>query len=180
MKIFLMTQYFYPEPGAPTNRLLPYARALADSGNDVKVICEFPCYPSGILSKEHKFKLFQKTKFENISIFHTFVLPTKRSGLLSRLINYFSFMISSFIVGIFLPRPDVIIASSPPLFVGPSAIFLAFIKKSFLVADIRDLWPEIAIKMGHLNNPLTAWAGMKPAIMFYKKARIITTTSAGF
>jgi len=180
MKIFLMTQNFYPEPGAPTNRLLSFARALAANKHDVTVICEFACYPSGVLEKRDKYRLYRKEIFENFRIVRTWVIPTRRANLISRLANYFSYMISAFFVGLFLKKPNLIIASSPPLFVGPSAVLLSKIFRLPLIADIRDLWPEDAIVLGHLKNPVAIWGGRLTANMLYKNAKLLTTISRGF
>lgn len=179
MRILLMTQYFHPEPGAPANRTLSFARGLARAGHRVSVICEFPCYPSGKLLKADKYKIYRKEHFENFTIYRTFVIPTSRSGLISRLINYWSYMVSSFAVGVFLKKPDLILASSPPLFVGPSAVLLSILKRVPMVADIRDLWPEDAIMLGHLHNRIGIWGGRLTAWIFYKRAKLIITISPG-
>jgi len=179
MKILIMSQYFHPEPGAPTNRVLSFARGFAKAGHKVSVICEFPCYPSGILRKEDKFKFSRKEKFEDFTIYRAFVIPTSRSNLYLRLINYWSFMISSFLVGLFIRKHDLILASSPPLFVAPSAVALSCMKRSKLIADIRDLWPEDAVMLGHLKNKFAIWGGRLVATSFYKHAKLITTISNG-
>ena len=114
MRILIVTQYFYPEPGAATNRLLSFARGLARNGHDITVLCEFPSYPSGVLARQYRFKLFKIERFENFRIVRAFILPTTRFGILSRLLNYASYLFSSFVVGLFLRRPHIMIASSPP------------------------------------------------------------------
>jgi glycosyltransferase involved in cell wall biosynthesis len=179
MRILLMTQYFHPEPGAPANRTLSFARGLAKAGHRVSVICEFPCYPSGRLQKDDKYRMYRREPFENFTIYRSLVIPTSRSGLLSRLINYWSFMLSSFVVGLFLQKPDLILASSPPLFVAPSAVLLSILKGVPMVADIRDLWPEDAIMLGHLRNRIGIWGGRLTAWMFYKRAKLLITISPG-
>lgn len=174
-----MTQYFHPEPGAPTNRMLSFARGFARAGHRVDVLCEFPCYPSGKLEKKDRFRLFRKEKFEDFTIFRVFVIPTRRAGVFSRMINYWSYTVSSFIIGIFLKRPDIIVASSPPLFVAPSAVLLSLLKRVPLVADIRDLWPEYAVHLGLLHNPLAIWGSSLTAAIFYKRAAVLSVVTNG-
>jgi colanic acid biosynthesis glycosyl transferase WcaI len=179
LKILLMTQYFHPEPGAATNRLLSFARGLAQKGHDVSVLCEFPCYPSGILPKQYRFKLFKKEYFEGIKIIRTFVIPTARFGLISRLLNYASYLVSSFIIGLFLRRPDIIVASSPPPTVGLSAAGVSFLKMIPLVGDIRDLWPEYAIVIGELKSKLAIVASRITESIFYRRCFAFITISEG-
>ena len=179
MKILLMTQYFYPEPSAATNRLLSFARGFANKGHDVTVLCEFPSYPSGILARHHRFKLFEKEKYENFTIVRTFIIPTTRFGVISRLLNYASFLVSSFIIGLFLRRPDVIVGSSPPPTVGLSAALLSIIKFVPLIGDIRDLWPEYAIVIGELTNKFAIWGGRLTEKIFYRRCYAFITISEG-
>jgi len=179
MRILLITQYFHPEPGAPTNRLISFAREFAHKGHKVTVLCEFPNYPSGVLEKKDRFKIFRKETFENFKIVRTCIIPTRRSNTISRLINYCSFLVSSLLVGLFLERPDLILVSSPPLFAGPAAVWLSILKRVPLVSDIRDLWPEDAILMGQLSNRLAIWGGRKTADLLYRNSSIIITISEG-
>ena len=174
-----MTQYFYPEPSAATNRLLSFARGFAAKGHTVQVLCEFPNYPSGKLAKHHRYKLFEKEKFENFTIIRTFIIPPTRFGVISRLLNYASFFVSSFLVGLFLERHDVIVASSPPPTVGLSAAILSYIKMVPLVGDIRDLWPEYAIVIGELTNKMAIWGGRLTENIFYKRCFAFVTISEG-
>jgi glycosyltransferase involved in cell wall biosynthesis len=179
MRILLITQYFYPEPGAATNRLLSFARGLAKNGHDVTVLCEFPSYPSGILPRQYRFKLFKTEKFENFQIVRSFVLPTTRFGIISRLLNYASYLISSFLVGLFLKRPHVMIASSPPPTVGLSAAALSFLKMVPLIGDIRDLWPEYAIAIGELKSKIGIISGRLTEKAFYWRCFAFITISEG-
>lgn len=179
MKILLISQYFYPEHGATTNRILSFARGLAAKGHDVSVLCEFPNYPSGKLAPKDRFRFARKEKLENFTVFRAMVIPTGRSSTAMRLINYWSFMLSAFVVGLFIKRPDVVLVSSPPLFAGPAAVMISILKRVPLVADIRDLWPEDAIAMGFLNNPLARWGGRLTARQLYRRASLITTISEG-
>jgi glycosyltransferase involved in cell wall biosynthesis len=179
MKILIITQYFYPEPGAATNRLLSFARGLAARGHHVTVLCEFPCYPSGILPRQYRFKLFKREQFENFKIVRSFIIPTTRFGIISRLLNYASYLISSFLVGLFLTRPQVIIASSPPPTVGLSAAAISFLKMVPLIGDIRDLWPEYAIAIGELKSPIGILSGRITERVFYRRCFAFITISEG-
>src|SRR4030067_2910898 len=113
MRILIITQYFHPDPGAPANRLLSCARGFAAKGHQVTVLCEFPNYPTGRLAKGDRFRFWRKEKLENFEIVRSFVIPTRRSSVALRLVNYWSFTLSSFLVGLFLKRPDLILVSSP-------------------------------------------------------------------
>jgi glycosyltransferase involved in cell wall biosynthesis len=72
------------------------------------------------------------------------------------MLNYSSFCASSASTGLFLSRPDVVIASSPQLLVGLSGWWLALWKRVPFVFEVRDLWPEslAAVGMGDGNSLL--------------------------
>lgn len=51
-----------------------------------------------------------------------------------------------------LPRPDFIIASSPPLTASIAALKLSRHHKAPLILEIWEIWPDALIQRGTLNN----------------------------
>jgi len=79
--------------------------------------------------------------------------PTRTQNLLLRLLSYFSFVLSSAILGTFLlPKADIILVESPPLFLGLSVWWLSKIKQARVIFNVSDLYPETAISLGYLQN----------------------------
>jgi glycosyltransferase involved in cell wall biosynthesis len=159
--------------------VLSFARLFAEKGHEVTVMCEFPNYPDGKLDKKYKCKLFEIEKFENFRIVRTAVIPSRRTHIIMRLINYASFFVSSFVIGFFLSRPNVIVAFSPPLTVGLSGVFLSIVKSSPLVGDIQDLWPEYAIAIGAIKNRLAVSVFRFIEKVFYWRCATIITIASG-
>lgn len=87
------------------------------------------------------------------------VSESYNAHFMGRLWAYFSFVFSSIYAGFFKVRGkfDVIVVTSPPLFVGATAYLLSRLKGIPFVFEIRDLWPESAIDTGVLKNPLFDW-----------------------
>ena len=91
-------------------------------------------------------------------------------------------LFSSIYAGLFITKGnyDLIIVTSPPLFVGITGYFLSLIKRIPYVFEIRDLWPESAIDTGVLKNKLI----IKFAYLFegfiYKRAKLINTLTPAF
>jgi len=73
-------------------------------------------------------------------------LPNRRTY--ERILNYSSFCVSASIAGLFVSRPDVIIATSPQLLVGLAGWWLARWKHVPFVFEVRDLWPESLVAVG--------------------------------
>jgi len=55
------------------------------------------------------------------------------------------------------PRPDVIVASGPHLFTLIAGVVMAKLRRTALVVEVRDLWPQSLVDLGALN-PKSAMA----------------------
>jgi glycosyltransferase involved in cell wall biosynthesis len=154
MKILIISQYHPPEMGAAAMRWYDYARILTKHGHDVTVLSELPNYPSGIINEKYSKKWFwiEKDSTEKFTIVRTAVWANPRKTTIQRIGFYLSFMYSAIYGGLKLGSFDLIIASSPPLFVGISGMILSKIKRIPMVFDIRDLWPESARALGEINS----------------------------
>jgi len=94
--------------------------------------------------------------------------------------NYASFCISAALRGLTLPRPDVIIASSPQLLVGLSGYWLAALRRIPFVFEVRDLWPEslAAVGVGNQNSPLHRTLAAIAGFLYRNSSRIVVVTPA--
>jgi len=70
-----------------------------------------------------------------------------------RFINMLSFGYSVYRAGTAQsPKPDIIVGSSPTLFAAAAAYFLARKLKARFVLELRDLWPQTFVDMGHFSQ----------------------------
>lgn len=150
MKILLLTQWFDPEP---TFKGLAFAKELKRQGHEVQVLTGFPNYPGGKIYDGYKLKLCQHEEIEGISILRVALYPNHDSSALKRIFNYISFAFMAILFGIFATKKaDVIYAYHPPLTVGIAAIFIKFFRRTPIVYDIQDMWPDTLKATGMLNN----------------------------
>lgn len=84
-------------------------------------------------------------------VFRTVWTPPYGGNDATRVLNWLVFAIGAFLVGLRLPRPDVVYASSPHLLTGLSGWGLARIRRVPFVLEIRDLWPQILVDMGRIR-----------------------------
>ena len=179
MKIHIITQYYYPEMGAAAVRWKDYSILLAEMGHDVTVICERPNYPSGTIYSGYKNLFIEKHPNYNHTVIRTWVIINQRSTFFQRIMCYTSFMISSFFAGIQLPKADMYIVSSPPLFAGITGYILSILRKTPLIFDIRDLWPETAIELGKLNSWLSRCIGFYMQSLIYRQSSVFIVPVPG-
>lgn len=151
MKLLILTQYYPPEIGAPQSRLSELAQELAKTGFSVSVLTAMPNYPTGKMFPGYE-GLFRKETLGGITVFRSYIFPTQSTNFFKRLLNYFSFVFSSFCVGLFLPKPDFILTESPPLFLGISGYLLSKIKRAKWIFNVADLWPESVVELGIINK----------------------------
>jgi glycosyltransferase involved in cell wall biosynthesis len=77
-------------------------------------------------------------------------------------------------------RPDVILASSPPLPVAAVGALAAARHRTPWVLDVRDLWPDAAVAVGELGEGRTLALAERLERGLYGAATAITTTTEPF
>lgn len=180
MKILYISQHFPPETGAAQARAYDMAKNLVKLGNDVTVITGFPNYPTGIIPKKYRGKLFDKEAIDNIKVIRTFLIPDTKSSTLRRLANYLSFMISSIIGGFSFKKYDIVYATSPQLFVGVSGLIFSKLHRAKFVFEVRDLWVDFAEALNQIKNKNILKLGRRLERYLYNKADLIITVTNGY
>lgn len=183
MKILYVSQYFPPEMGAPAARAAELSRHWAAAGHEVTVLTGFPNHPTGVVPPEYRAKfrrLVVREQTDGVNVVRTWLLPFPNRKAYERILNYSSFCASAASTGLFLSRPDVVIATSPQLLVALSGWWLARWKRVPFVFEVRDLWPEslAAVGMGNghslLHRSLAGIAG----VLYRHADRIAVVTLA--
>jgi glycosyltransferase involved in cell wall biosynthesis len=97
----------------------------------------------------------------------------------TRLIFYLSYSVNAALAGLIRARGryDVLYATSPPLFVGGTALALSRLRRIPLVFEVRDLWPESAIALGELKSPrFIRWSTWLEESCYRRARRIVVVT----
>src|SRR5680860_1489839 len=147
MRILLLQQYFLEEDDPGGSRWNEMTKVWAEEGHEITVLGGMMHAHGKEKRKEYKGKAFVKKQQGQVSILRCHVSESYNNGFAGRLWGYFSFMFSSLWGGLVKTtgRFDVVIVTSPPLFVGFSGYLISRLKRIPLVFEIRDLWPESAI-----------------------------------
>ena len=126
MRILFLTHYFPPEGNAPASRVHEVAKRWVASGHEVHVITCVPNVPNGVVYDGYENKLKQ-TEFTNgIRVTRVWTYVTANKGKLKRSLNYLSYLVSVLFLGLFVKKPDVVIATSPQFFCGWAGAILGF------------------------------------------------------
>lgn len=183
MNILYVSQYFPPEMGAPSARASELARHWSQAGHQVSVLTGFPNHPTGVVPEEWKGRLKRlvyNEKWGAVDVFRTWLWPLPNRKAHERMRNYASFCVSAALRGMTIPRPDVIIGSSPQLLVGLSAWWIAFSRGIPFVFEVRDLWPEslTAVGVGSEDSLLHHTLAAVAKFLYEHADKIVVVTPA--
>lgn len=182
MRILLIHQFFLEDDEGGGSRWNEMSRVWIEAGHEVTVLAGMVHYMAGRSGRYDGKRFHESVNRDGVRVIRCHVSERYHAGFLGRLWAYFSFTFSSIWGGIRLAKEqyDAIVVTSPPLFVGVTAVVLSWWKRMPFVFEVRDLWPESAIDTGVLNNKTI----IKFAYWFegfvYKKAKLINVLTPAF
>lgn len=179
MRLLILTQYYPPEIGAPQNRLHELAVRLKSEGIHVEVLTALPNYPKMEIMNGYANGENREEIIDGIPVHRAWIYVSNSKSIVARLLNYFSFVWSSYIRGRKLEKFDYLMVESPPLFLGYSAMALAKKLHSKLIFNVSDLWPESAEKLGIVTNKHLLKLAYNLESKCYRKAHLITGQTQG-
>ena len=180
MKILFLTQFFPPESGAASKRIHGLAKHLVSLGHEVYVVTGMPNYPTGKIKEEYRNKTFCFEEIDGIKVFRYYVYVSNKKNTLNRLLNYFSLVLSSLFFLFKRKKVDVVITSSPPLFLGIAGVIMSKFKKVPHVFDVRDIWPNVAVEIGEITEQSKIYKLMRIVERFiYINSSMLTVVTKG-
>lgn len=154
MRILILSHYYTPEVNAPASRTSEHSRAWARAGHRVTVVTCAPNHPRGQIYPGYRNRLFQREMVDGVEVVRLWTLLFANEGFLLRTLNYLSFLVAATAAAPFLPKPDVIVSTSPQFFCGLAGRVLRLVKRRPWVLEIRDLWPESIVTVGAMRKGL--------------------------
>jgi hypothetical protein len=179
-RILFFSHYFPPEGNAPASRVHALCKRWVRKGWDVTVVTCNPNVPSGRIYEGYRNR-FSKTEYiDGIRVVRVWTLITANEGVTLRSVSFLSYMLMATLRALFLPRPDVIVATSPQFFCGWAGVLAKWLRRRPLALEIRDIWPEsIKALQAIQRHVLFAWLEWLEARM-YRAADLIVTVGAGY
>jgi glycosyltransferase involved in cell wall biosynthesis len=153
VRILYLHQFFVTREGTGGTRSYEFARQLVASGHEVTMVTAAPGgWPSG------GGRLTREREVDGIHVvearggYSDYVNATAL-GYGRRLVAFIRFALGATVAALRSPRPDVVLATSPPLTMALPGIAASRRWRAPLVFEVRDLWPEAPIQMGALRSP---------------------------
>jgi glycosyltransferase involved in cell wall biosynthesis len=180
MRVLVLTQHFTPEITAARARLHSFAAGLAGLGHEVEVIAEVPNHPEGVIQPGYRRRAVVRKEIDGFTVRYVWVRARPSKTTFNRLAFYGSYAAMATAAGSLAKRPDVILASSPPLPTGAAAALVAARHRVPWVLDVRDLWPEVAIALGELRGRRAIGLARRLERRLYGSADAIVTVNDAF
>lgn len=148
MEILVVSQYYWPEP-FPLNDICEH---LVQRGHMVHVVTGVPNYPMGTIYQDYRRGKRRKETHNGVEISRTFTIG-RRNNIFFRLLNYYSYAISSSIYTYNMSRDfDVVyINQSSPVMMAYAAYAYARKRRKRVILYCMDLWPA-SLAAGGINE----------------------------
>ena len=174
--IALVTQFYAPEPCAAANRVGAMARALSAAGHSVHVYTGMPSFPEGVIAPAYRGKRHVVEADGAVTVERVLTYAAGASAPGNRILNWLSVAAGIALrIAAVRERYDLVIVSSPPITLAVPALIASFAHVAPLVVDVRDVFPDVAVKMGawEADSALARIVG-RVADALYARASLVT------
>jgi glycosyltransferase involved in cell wall biosynthesis len=169
VRVTYIHQYFTtPDQGGGT-RSYEMGRRLVKMGHQVRMITT------------HRESGFGGWKIRDVEGIEVHELGVPYSNHMSNLRRICAFLHFAIMASVRVTRlnADVIFATSTPLTVAIPGIIGSTLRRTPLVFEVRDLWPDVPIALGALKSPISKWLARTLERLVYAKARHIVALAPG-
>ena len=180
MRILFLSDNFPPEGNAPATRLYEHATRWVRAGHEVTVVTCAPNFPEGRLFPGYRNTWRKIEVIDGIRVVRVKTYITANEGFLKRTLDYMSFMLMAFVMGLFERRPDVVVATSPQFFCAIGGWALSVVKRRPFVFELRDLWPASITAVGAMRRGLVIRALERIEMFLYRRADAIIAVTESF
>lgn len=174
--VLLVHQAFNSPRQAGGTRHYEFARLLVPSGQfRFTIVASTVQYKTGSrLSKD------DDTLEPGIEVLRAYTPAVLHRSFVWRVIAFFSFMFTAVWVSRKVKDVDIVMGTTPPIFQAVSAWFIATMRREPFLLEVRDLWPEFAIDMGVLKNPILIRLSRWLESFLYNRADHILVNSPAY
>jgi colanic acid biosynthesis glycosyl transferase WcaI len=131
--------------------LCEYLRA---AGHDVEMVTTFSYYPAWKKREEDRGAIWRTDVINGVPVHRCWHYVPARVCWWKRIIHEATFVLTSLPRMLTRPRPDLVVAVSPPLLLGPASWLVSLLRDTRYVFHVQDLQPDAALNVGLLRDDL--------------------------
>ncbi len=143
-RLLVLNQYYWPGVEATAQLLTQLCEALAGD-YQVRVL-------TGVV-RGHE-RLPRRQVRHGVEVVRVRSTAFERSRLGLRALNYATYVAAALVAGLLGPRPDIVLCMTDPPMVGAVALAVARRFRVPLLVISEDVFPEVATRLGRLENRL--------------------------
>ena len=169
MRIALVTDRYLPEARAAAYHSSELAQGWASLGHDVTVINRQPTQyvPGGPRSAA----VPQRERLGGVDV-RRFRGATSSLSIWSRFVDQLVLLTKLLAALIWGSRLDALYVLSPPLLFAAPVAVAARLRRTPMVLNLHDLYPQVAVDLGVLKNRFLIWAAERLEAFVYTPRRI--------
>jgi glycosyltransferase involved in cell wall biosynthesis len=157
MRIVIFHQHYLAPGQGGGSRFNELARFWCERDHEVIVVAGSVTHAGRTRSRVTSWKLYTEEDGAAAAgprVWRCWVPDTYAGSYFHRALAFLGYMLSAAWASLFLPRPDVVIATSPPLVAVVPAWIASWLRgrRCPWIFEIRDLWPESAITTGVIRE----------------------------
>lgn len=179
MHVLLIHQAFVGPGEAGGTRHYELAQHLIRRGHEFTIVASNLSYITGQRTIEDT-GLAPEQTIDSIKVLRAYTYPSLHKSFVWRVVSFISFMITSMVAAWRVGNVDLVMGTSPPIFQAVSAWLVAFLRRRPFLLEVRDLWPEFAIGIGVLKNPVLITLSRWLERFLYARATHILVNSPAY
>ncbi|MGA9141993.1 MAG: glycosyltransferase family 4 protein [Methanocella sp.] len=177
--VLIVSQLYAPETGGNASRIGDMAKQLKMLGLDVQIISPHPTMPFGTFPRDWKRKSGRTVDGIAVTGLWTWQPASGDPGFVSRMAYYLIFSVHAAVWALLNAKKyDVIITSSPPIFVTLPGLLPKILFRKPWIVDVRDLWIDASISLGFIKKgSLYEKVSRRFEQLFYERSSLIAVTT---
>ncbi|WP_096702010.1 glycosyltransferase family 4 protein [Magnetospirillum sp. 15-1] len=180
MRILFLTENYPPETNAAATRVSERAAYWVRGGHQVTVLTSAPNFPGGKLFPGWSNSWRQVSDMGGVRVVRVKTYIAANEGFARRILDFVSFMVSAFVAGLFEPRPDVVVSTSPQFFAAVGGWALAAVRRVPFVFELGDLWPRSITAVGVMKDSIVIRWLEKLELFLYRRAAAVVALTRAF
>ena len=183
--ILMLSLVFGPDTVSTANMMTDIAHGLCACGHKVTVLTTMPHYnPSDAVRANPVYRsrrLYTRANEGGVDIVRLW-MPLKGQAVWRRALDYVWFHALALLLGIIVirGRQDIVYVPSPPITLGLAGWLLSLLKGAKFIYDVRELWPDVPVRLGLLKNKWAIQAVYALEHFVYARTAAITTIARSF
>lgn len=182
--VLLLSLVFSPDNVSTAQIMAGIAEDLRKAGHSVRVLTSTPHFhrdPS-MEARQPIRKWWgpfvRRSELNGVPAYHVW-MPNKGIWPPLRMLSWIWFHFACTVVSLFLEKPQMVIACSPPLTIGVNAWLISVLRRCRYIYNVQELYPDIAVNLGVIRNRRAVRFFQRMERFIYRHAFAVTSITEG-